>query len=273
MFVVATDMDRTLLPNGKQKHDGSMKIFRKIMDQEKLLLIFVTGRRLKLLKEAVTKYKTPLPSYAVCDVGTTIYIIKGRRYFQDKGYRKIILSTTPHWNVEKFKSVLNSIKELKLQEKATQNEFKLSYYLYDIKIADKIVKETANKIRKICSDACIVYSVDETTKTGLLDILPKKATKVGALEYLRKKLKLRKTQIIYCGDSGNDIMPLTFGYKSILVRNAIPEVRASVERIKKDKGVSYLYIARGYKKLNGYYVSGVIEGLIKFRVIDAKYAS
>ena len=31
-------------------------------------------------------------------------------------------------------------------------------------------------------------------------------------------------------------------------------------------------LARGYKKLNGYYVSGIIEGLIKFKIISSKYA-
>ena len=106
---------------------------------------------------------------------------------------------------------------------------------------------------------------------GLLDILPRHATKIEALEYLRRRIELKKEDIIYCGDSGNDILPLTFGYKSILVRNAIDEVKNAVEEISIEKDiVDILYIAKGYKKLNEYYVSRIIEGLIKFNIISPK---
>ena len=271
MFVVATDMDRTLLPNGKQKQDGSMKVFKRIIKEKKLPLVFVTGRRLSLLKKAVAKYKTPLPKYAICDVGTTVYNIQKGKYVKDTNYAKHIRAITPKWNVKKFKKTLSTINELKIQEKATQNEFKLSYYIYELKNASKTVKKVTKAISKTCKAATIVYSVDETSKTGLLDILPKKATKVGALEYLRKKLRLGKKKVVYCGDSGNDILPLTFGYSAILVRNAIPEVKKAIKKITKNRKVN-IYIARGYKKLNGYYTSGIIEGLIKRGLIDKKYA-
>ena len=273
MLVIATDMDRTLLPNGKQKYDGSMHIFRKVVRMKGMRLIFVTGRRLSLLKKAAYEYRTPLPSYAICDVGTTVYSVRGGKYFLDGGYRKIVRSMTPQWDTEKFKKALTGggLQSLSLQEREVQGEFKLSYYISDLRRSRRIVRKVAGIVRKICPGAITVYSIDETTGTGLLDILPEKATKLGALEYLRKKMDLKKEQIIYCGDSGNDILPLTFGYRAILVRNAIPEVRKSVKKTAERRGVgNRIWIARGIGKLNGYYVSGIIEGLIRFGVLDEK---
>ena len=122
------------------------------------------------------------------------------------------------------------------------------------------------------NNTTILYSIDETRDIGLLDILPKYSTKITALEYLRKKLGLEKEEIIYCGDSGNDILPLTFGYRSILVRNSIDEVKNTVKRSLEQKGISdRLYIAKGCQRLNGYYVSGIIEGLINFGIIQQEF--
>lgn len=163
--------------------------------------------------------------------------------------------------------------QLRIQGENKQNEFKLSYYLDNPKDSSLIIRRVTEIIKLICREATVVYSVDETQDLGLLDILPRSATKLTALEYLRKKLGLKEGEIIYCGDSGNDILPLTFGYKSIIVRNAIPELKNTVRRISTQKNIiDKLYLARGYKKLNGYYVSGIIEGLIKFNIISPQYA-
>jgi len=103
-------------------------------------------------------------------------------------------------------------------------------------------------------------------------ILPKAATKQKAIEYLRAKMSLNKEDVVYCGDSGNDILPLTQGYFSIMVRNTIKEVQEKVVEIALTKNIEdKVYTASGYKSLNRYYVSGIIEGLIKFGFISDDY--
>ncbi len=272
MYVIATDLDRTLLPNGKQKYDGSMELFKKVVKSENLGLIFVTGRNLRLLKKAIKEFRPPLPDYVLGDVGTKIYARKGGRFVEDAAWIKRIHSSTRNWNVARFKDQLSKVGGLKIQESYKQNEFKLSYYIYGIKNTRAIVKKASSVIQKICKDAAVVYSIDEVSKTGLMDILPKQATKLQALEYLRKKTGLDKKHIIYCGDSGNDILPLTSGYKSIIVRNAVSGVKKTAVKVLARKRIlDRLYIAKGYKRLNGYYVSGIIEGLIKFGVVSPKH--
>lgn len=271
MMILATDLDRTLLPNGKQTYDGSMRLFREIAAGKSIILIYVTGRRVQLVKKAISKYKTPFPKYSICDVGTRIYSIKNRKFSEDKGWGREINKETPGWSINKFKKSLAGIMQLRLQEKAAQNRLKLSYCLRDLKNSGEIVREAEKRIKKICRAAAVVYSVDETTQTGMVDVLPQHATKLAALEYLRKKLRLKKSGAIYCGDSGNDLLPITFGYKSILVRNATPSVRkAAVNSLKRKGMLKKLYLAKGKGKLNGYYVSGIIEGLAHFGITNKK---
>lgn len=273
MYIIATDLDRTLLPNGNQEYDGSMSKFKEMIKSEKLKLIFVTGRHISLVKDAIKEFKTPLPDYIIGDVGTKIYSNKDGTFTEDTGWIELIKSLTKSWDIELFKQELSQIKNLKIQEESKQNEFKLSYYVQDLTNADEIVCKAKEIIGSLCEDAIVIYSVDETCNQGLLDILPKHATKLTGLEYLRKKLGQEMGHVIYCGDSGNDILPLTFGYQAILVRNAVDKVRESVRHILEEKNIlNKLYISKGYQKLNGYYVSGILEGLIKFKIIPESYA-
>ncbi|MBD3203144.1 HAD hydrolase family protein, partial [Candidatus Woesearchaeota archaeon] len=144
-----------------------------------------------------------------------------------------------------------------------------SYYIDDTAIGYDILKEVEKRIGEVCKDAVVIYSIDETHDIGLIDILPRIATKIDALEYLREKLGFVKKEVIYSGDSGNDILPLTCGYRAIVVRNAIQDIKDKVIEIAKEKEIKdKIYIAKGKKNLNGYYVSGILEGLIHYNIID-----
>ena len=271
MFVIATDLDRTLLPNGNQEYDNSMHIFNEIVKREKPTLIYVTGRNLKEVKEAIIEYHAPLPTFLIAEVGTKIYIQKNGKFNEDKEWLDIVKSVTSNWNIDKFKEELSIIKGIRIQEEEHQNPFKLSFYLDKLDNAELIVKECTKIIKSISKDASVIFSIDETNNIGLLDIIPRNATKLRALEYIRKNNGYKKEDIVYCGDSGNDILPLTFGYKSILVRNAINEVKKAVKSICFEKNCTdALYIAKGYGKLNGNYVSGIIEGLIRLNLVPEK---
>lgn len=272
MFILATDLDRTLFPNGKQEYDGSMTILKKIIGSEKIKLIFVTGRNIDGIEQGIEEFEAPFPDFAVAEVGTKIYKNQEGKLIEDKRWLEKVNSLTKGWNIDEFKKTLQDLEELRMQEDCNQNEFKLSYYVDDPDKSDDVVKEVTRRIKDICNSATIVYSVDETHNIGLLDILPRSATKLSALEYLRSKLKMDKKDIVYSGDSGNDILPLTFGYRSIVVKNAIDDVKTTVkESCKQKNNLDSLYIAQGLNKLNGYYVSGIIEGLLAFDLISEEY--
>ena len=104
---------------------------------------------------------------------------------------------------------------------------------------------------------------------GLLDILPNSVSKVSALEFLVKTLQVDNSKVVYTGDSGNDILPLSGHWKSIIVKNAPEKVKAEVlvHKTKADS-LENLYIAKGMNGLNGNYSSGIIEGLKHFGFIE-----
>jgi HAD superfamily hydrolase (TIGR01484 family) len=271
-LLLATDLDRTLLPNGIQEYDGTMPIFRDIVDKEDFCLAFVTGRSLELVKDAIEEFDTPVPDFIIADVGTNVYENKNGKFIPDKKWISYISSMTRKWDIGKFKKKLSPIDGIRIQERGKQGIFKLSYYLDDPSSEEQVLGKITEKIGSLCKDAIITYSFDERNKIGMIDILPRCATKLGGMEYLRKRLGLRKERMVYCGDSGNDLMALTSGYRSILVRNATREVRNAVKKSLGKKNLDKLYVSRSLGRLNGYYVSGIIEGLIKFGFISSDYA-
>ncbi|MDK2897658.1 MAG: sucrose-6-phosphatase [Candidatus Atribacteria bacterium] len=271
-YLVATDLDRTLLPNGDQDYDGSMVIFREIIAREPLVLVYVTGRNLEEVKEAIKIYHPPLPLAAITEIGTRIFYYHGKTFEEDTQWTKELRLHSPNWNRELLQEMLSSIKNLRLQGNEHQNLFKLSYYIDNPLENQKILDQVKTIVKSSSPGSEIISSIDETRNLGLLDIVPQKGTKMGALEYLRQKLGFEKEQVIYAGDSGNDLLPLTSGYRAIVVRNAIDEVKKEVWEIAQKKGIiDRVYLARGYKQLNGYYVSGLIEGLIKLQIISPCY--
>ncbi len=266
---IATDLDRTLIPNGKQKYDGSMDLFEKIIKRKDLKLAYITGRDIELIKGAIKKYNIPVPDYAIASVGTRIFSFKSFKKIKEyKGWFKFIKKNTLRWNINKFKKSLKNIKGLRLQESSKQDMYKLSYYV-DLDKKNEVLNSVKKIIRELCSDAEVVYSEDYPEKRGLLDILPKIATKKGALDYLIEKLKLDKSEVLFCGDSGNDYLMLVSGYNAVLVKNSPENIKKKVKAERKKQGtLKNLYVAKNQKKigLNGNYVSGIIQGLRYFGI-------
>ncbi len=160
--VIATDLDRTLLPNGSQEYDGSMRIFREIIRNERLKLIFVTGRNLELVQDAIEKFHPPYPELVVGEVGTKIYSRKNEDFVEDYQWTRQIRSLVKNWNLDKFKEKLSLFNQLRIQGENKQNEFKLSYYLDNPKDSSLIIRRVTEIIKLICREATVVYSVDET---------------------------------------------------------------------------------------------------------------
>jgi 3-deoxy-D-manno-octulosonate 8-phosphate phosphatase KdsC-like HAD superfamily phosphatase len=99
-----------------------------------------------------------------------------------------------------------------------------------------------------------------------LDVLPERATKLHAIQFLMRQNGFFKDETIFAGDSGNDLPVLTSGLQAVLVRNAPDEVRRAALREVQSKGLSgSLYLAQGgFLGMNGNYAAGVLEGLAHF---------
>lgn len=269
MKLLATDLDRTLLPNGQWEADaGAIPMFNRLTEQHNVLLVYVTGRNLALTEQAIKDYGVRYPDILCADVGTSIRRYQDGEWQLDQGWIEKVRKQSPRWNALAIKDAVAGIAGLREQESVHQNQFKQSYYVEHEK-KQQVLKQVEQQV-KGKFDEVIVYSFDSQDGKGLLDFLPASATKQTAIEYVAEASGVTHDDVIFCGDSGNDIFPLTAGFSGVLVKNADDQLVANVKQAMQQNPQLQVYFARGgFKGLNGYYTSGVIEGACHYGCFDS----
>ena len=153
------------------------------------------------------------------------------------------------------------------QEAEHLSPFKQSYYV-DHERREAVLGQVDGLV-KGKYDEVAVYSFDSQDGKGLLDFLPQRATKQTALEYVAEEFGAQKQDVVFCGDSGNDIFPLTAGFQGVLVRNADDQLVENVRTAMADNPRLNVYFASGnFRGLSGYYTSGVIEGACHYGLFN-----
>ncbi|MGC9457148.1 MAG: HAD-IIB family hydrolase [Halothiobacillaceae bacterium] len=267
MKILATDLDRTLLPNGSWPVDErAIELFNAWTARQGVLVVYVTGRNLDLTEQAIREFGVRYPDVLCGDVGTTIRRRENGDWATDSGWIDHVHAMSPRWDNQAIRRALADVDGMREQEPEHLNEFKQSYYV-DHANRDQIMSAVESRIGGRF-DEVLVYSHDPTNGNGLLDVLPASATKRTALEYVARKWKA-EGKIVFCGDSGNDIFPLTAGFLGVMVRNADEQLVQQVTEAQKLDSSLQVYHARGgFKGLNGYYVSGVLEGAYHYGLLD-----
>ena len=267
MKILATDLDRTLLPNGKWEADGNaIELFNELTEQQEVLVVYVTGRNLNLTENAIRQYGVRFPDVLCGDVGTSIRKYKDGEWHFDEGWITHVHNASPRWDANAIRDAVAGVNGMREQEAEHLNQFKQSYYV-DHGRNEEILREV-DELVKGKFDEVIVYSFDSQDGKGLLDFLPASATKQTALEYVAEEFGCPKQEVVFCGDSGNDIFPLTAGFSGVLVRNADDQLVENVKKAMDDNPALRAYFAKGgFKGLNGNYTSGVIEGPYHYGVL------
>ena len=266
-ILICSDLDRTIIPNGYQEESALARpVFRQLAKHLNIYLAYVSGRDKQLIFDAIEEFYLPAPNYAIGDVGTTLYrIINGNWQLSDAWSDEI----SQDWkglNWEEMAEYFEDMQEIQLQELEKQNQYKLSFYT-DQNIDHRQLKKN---IRVILArkgiHANIIWSVDEIGSKGLLDIIPARANKLHAIEFLMQQEQFSEDRTVFAGDSGNDLDVLTSGLQAILVKNATDEVRKEAVGLLSEKHMMHrLYLPEGdFAGMNGNYTAGVIEGLVHF---------
>jgi sucrose-6F-phosphate phosphohydrolase len=268
MKILATDLDRTLLPNGRwEADDQAIGLFNELTKKHGVLLVYVTGRNLALTEHAIREYGVRYPDILCGDVGTTIRKYRDGAWTSDDGWSAHVRRASPRWNADAIHRAVRDIDGMRVQESEHLNPFKQSYYVdHDSRAGILARVDAAVKGR---FDEVIVYSFDSQDGKGLLDFLPASATKQTALEYVAEEFGAPKEEVVFCGDSGNDIFPLTAGFSGVLVRNADEQLVRNVHAAMNGNPALKVYFARGgFRGLQGYYTSGVIEGAYHYGLFE-----
>ena len=72
-LLIATDLDRTLLPNGSAQESPLARArFARLAACPEVTLAYVTGRHRGLVQEAMTAYSLPEPHWVISDVGSRL---------------------------------------------------------------------------------------------------------------------------------------------------------------------------------------------------------
>lgn len=267
-LLLCTDLDRTLIPNGPQPESpGARAAFAELVADERVVLAYVTGRHRKLVEEALEQYRLPRPDFVIGDVGTTIYRIEpGGNWQLDTSWDRQIGGDWNDMGNPDLQRLLDDISALRLQEAHKQNSHKLSYYHAldgDLKATSDAVE---TRLRTHNIKARLVWSVDEPAAIGLLDILPRAASKYHAVAWLQRQLGFTDDDTVFSGDSGNDIEVLASPVPAVLVANCEAQVREQALHEAAANGCSdRLYIARGgFRGMNGNYSAGILEGIAHY---------
>lgn len=266
-LLLCTDMDRTVIPNGLQPETpGARAIFSRFCAQSAVTLVYVTGRHLALMQEAIDDYELPQPDYAITDVGTRIYHRVGDQWISMQEWEDEINQEWQNIEPAHIIELVMSIEGVILQEAEKQNPHKISFYVDLEKLNESsCLSKVVEKLSILNIPTNLIWSIDETSETGLLDILPPRANKLHAIEFLQGCLHYGPTEVVFAGDSGNDLQVLTSSIQSVLVANATEELKMQALNSAEQEGTgAHFYLAQTLKDDNGYYSSGVLQGVYHY---------
>jgi HAD superfamily hydrolase (TIGR01484 family) len=261
-FLLCTDMDRTLIPNGGAPESPAARpLFARLAARPEVALAYVTGRHRALIEQAIRDYQLPEPDFAVADVGSTIYEAGNGAWRQWDEWSREIDADWQGMDAGALRRLLPEMPELTLQEPEKQNRHKLSFYLPLAVDASHATALIGQRLKAAGIRANLIHSVDEQLGIGLLDVLPASANKRHAIEFLMRRHGFDYANTVFAGDSGNDLDVLLSPIRAVLVANAGDDVRAAARSAPR----ASLFLARGgYLGMNGNYAAGILEGLAHY---------
>lgn len=236
--LMITDIDNTLIGDNE-----SLYQLLEMLDSKRRELAWgvATGRSLELTLEAMTEFDIPMPDILICSVGTEMYY--GPDLRMDKGWQQHI---SHMWKPEMIKETLASFEWLIFQEAEGQRSHKISYYLENTGDRLKRIEKALAEQKLRCQ---VIYSHGQ-----FLDILPYRASKGKAVNYLQYKYEFLPRFVMVAGDSGNDADMLQGKTRGLIVGNHSDELNHL-------KDTPRIYFSQGE------YAAGIIEGLQHYGII------
>lgn len=267
-LLICTDLDRTLIPNGPQSESRAARAhFRVLAGQPQVTLAYVSGRHRQLVERAICHYRLPQPDYVIGDVGTTLYRVDQQQHWDAQpGWEEGMCRDWGSHSHADLKLELAGLSPLRLQERAKQNAFKLSYYVPLHCDHHKLSMQIQQRLRALGVRSNLIWSYDEPPGVVLLDILPGGASKYHAIAALQNQLGFADSETVFCGDSVNDLEVLASNIPAVLVANAEPLAKKQALSQSAQAGnAARLYLANGsFHGMNGNYSAGMLEGIAHF---------
>lgn len=190
-YLLVSDIDGTLLKEGKAT--PGLRVVRQMLQThaEDVAIVYATGRSFASTHQLITDDILPAPAAIAPFIGTELWFPNF-----DEPNAAYSAQLQGGWNRDEIVFWATCMFDLELQPAQFQSALKASFYLKKrSKVYDINAFLEAKNIQ-----AKVVYSCGE-----YLDILPKNAGKANAVKFLAQKWNLHSSNILTCGDSGNDL--------------------------------------------------------------------
>ncbi len=208
----ASDLDGTLIGNPESTRRFKTA-WESISPEARPLLVYASGRLVDDLVQFVRDGTLPEAEYYIGGVGTQIYDVRAQGFMPE-----FPAHLAADWDGGRVREIVGRFPGVRPQPDEFQHEFKSSWYL-DLAPAATI-QELRRQLHEARLKVVVVYSSSRD-----LDVLPRSASKGGALRWLCRHLGVPFEQVLVAGDSGNDTSMFKLpGVRGIIVENAQPEL-------------------------------------------------
>lgn len=191
--VLICDIDGTLLDHGASTVGLGTLRFMLEARRDRLRLVYATGRSFASTWTLVRMGILPEPDAVAAFVGTEVWLPPWKML--DTGYMS---QTTRDWNPEVVRRIAARFQEAVPQHSEFQTSSKASYHLASNR------QQIAKQLRAALS-AAGVYSRVIHSGGRYLDIIPGRAGKRQAVQYILRRWGCEDAKVLTCGDSGNDM--------------------------------------------------------------------
>ncbi len=266
-FLLCTDLDRTLLPNGEAVESAEARPgVRRFASHSGVSLAYVSGRDRGLVQEAIGQYGLPQPDWVISDVGSSLHRIEAGLWSRSDAWEDRVGQPWGGRTAADLAPLLAGLDGIEQQEPAKQGRHKLSYYHRLGVDAQELEARVRGTLEAAGIGAHLSLSLDEAAGVGLLDILPSSAGKLQAVRFLMEQQGFDLSNTLFAGDSGNDLEILVSPVASVIVANASSELIATAQRLAASQGqAERIHVARGgFLGMNGHYGAGILEGIGHF---------
>jgi sucrose-6F-phosphate phosphohydrolase len=240
MRLFCSDLDGTLVgnPEGTERFRRAWKGL-----SSPPLLVYSSGRLLEDMLNLLQQEPLPTPDYLIAGVGTQIYDCQRGQLLEDYGH-----TLESEWRLGEVEQLAQDFPGMSRQPLEFQHRFKSSWYL------PRASRQRLQQLQQLfCQHGLEVQIVYSSLRD--LDLLPARASKGAALDWLLGRLELRAEECLVAGDSGNDSSMFQLeGVRGIVVENAHPELLEAV--LAQEVFVSLSSLA-----------DGVVEGLNHYGVL------
>lgn len=272
-LLLCTDLDGTLLPNGEAAEaPGVRAVLARLVERVPLRLAYVTGRDPQRVRDAIARWDLPPPDHVVADVGTSIFDAgTDGVWHENASWRRRNMACWGGRDGVTLRELLDGMDALMPQEPDRQRPFKLSWYLPGDASRELVDRAVMDRLSRAGVRAKRIFSLDPGSGRGLLDLVPEGTGKLGAVRHLRDSLGRGDEEIVFGGDSGNDLDVLVSEVPAVLVANGDAATReAARDGAMRAGNAARLHIAEAHPEalrplgLDGNYAGGLLDGLLHF---------